>query len=63
MHCGFDGWREVREIASTPAPFDRHVVPLPRSLLAGHRTFDFTLYFPGSDRWEGEDHRIALPPP
>jgi glucoamylase len=60
LHCGFDGWQGVREIASTPAPFARHVVPLPRSALAGHRAFDFTLYFPGSDRWEGVDHRIAL---
>jgi glucoamylase len=60
LHCGFDGWQDPREIASSPAAFGRHEVRLTQQVLAGHRRLDFTLHFHEEARWEGVDHQIAL---
>jgi glucoamylase len=60
LHVGFDGWQAVRDVASTAAPFDRHVVRLEQERLRGHAMIDFTFHFTDDDRWEGADHHVAV---
>jgi glucoamylase len=60
LHCGFDGWAEVRDVASTPLPFGRHAVRFEVDTLSAHASLDFTLRFAADHRWEGVDHRIVL---
>ncbi|MGE3283124.1 MAG: hypothetical protein AB7H90_18315 [Alphaproteobacteria bacterium] len=45
---------------SEPQGLGMHGVRLNADVLLGHATIEFSLYFPESDSWEGEDHHIAL---
>jgi glucoamylase len=60
LHHGFDGWRDVTDRQSEPQGLGMHGVRLNADVLLGHATIEFSLYFPESDSWEGEDHHIAL---
>ena len=45
---------------SKPLPFGMHGVRVPHAELAGHATFEFTLYDLAAAAWSGVDHRITL---
>ncbi|TFU17769.1 glycoside hydrolase family 15 protein [Thermus tengchongensis] len=55
LHLGFDGWKEVRDVASEPLPFGLHGVLLD---LEGHGELSFTFFFPEEGRWEGRDYAV-----
>jgi glucoamylase len=63
LHYGFDGWQDVTDTQSEPQGLGMHGVRLNTHDLMGHATTEFSLYFPESDAWEGEDHQIALGEP
>ncbi len=60
LHCGFDGWRDVVDIASELQGLGIHGVRLDANALSTHSAIDFTFYFLKSASWEGADHRITL---
>jgi glucoamylase len=60
LHCGFDGWRDVKDIPSEPQGLSMHGVRLDSAALSNRSAIDFTFYFPAEARWEGADHRIKL---
>ena len=50
----------MTDTQSEPQGLGMHGVRLNADVLLGHATIEFSLYFPESDSWEGEDHHIAL---
>ena len=60
LHHGFDGWRDITDTPSEPQGLGMYGVLLNSDVLLGHATIKFSLYFPETASWEGEDHHIAL---
>lgn len=63
LHLGFDDWQNRQERPSTPLAFGLHGVRLSAVELAGHRSAQFSLFFPTESRWEGTDHAVNLENP
>jgi glucoamylase len=61
LHCGLDGWHQVRDIEATQGPFGIWSVRLGAAELAGAAEFNFTRCYAGG--WEGVDHRLRIDGP
>ena len=61
LHVGFDGWRDVRDVASEPLGLGIHGVRFQAASLSARSAVDFTFYFSQARCWEGADHRVTLP--
>lgn len=60
LHVGTDGWREVEDHASQPLGLGMHGVRLDQSRLTPGARLTFTRFYPGLNRWEGEDHTVEV---
>lgn len=60
MHFGFDGWQEVQDRPSEWLGFGMFGVRFTWAELNGHHAIDFTRLY-AAERWEGQDHQIAIP--
>lgn len=61
LHCGWDGWQNVRDLRALQGAFGLWLVRLHVRELRSHATLEFTrLFEPG---WEGEDHVVHLQHP
>ncbi len=57
LHVSRDGWATAEDRESQPAGIDLHYLDLDPLGNPG-AAWDFTFYWPLSDRWEGRDFRI-----
>lgn len=55
-----DEWQSTREVETRDTTFDLHVADLPTAGTRPGDTLRFTLYWPGTARWEGADFAVAL---
>ncbi len=60
LHLGFDGWRQIRELACVEMGLGLHGLRLDASDLAGHGSLQFTWRDPPDGEWSGEDVVIEL---
>jgi glucoamylase len=60
VHWSVDGWRTVRDSPTRDTTLGVHVVDLETSSLAIGDRVDLTFYWPGGDRWEGDDFLICI---
>lgn len=63
LHMGSGGWRDVEDRPSHVGPIGLHEVRLEQEWLAGKPSIDFTFFYPGEGRWQGEDYRIEIESP
>lgn len=59
LHFGFDGWQDIRDLATDPLGLELHGLTLAGELFEGHRSLDFTWRWREGD-WLGEDFHIDL---
>ncbi|MEM8575072.1 MAG: glycoside hydrolase family 15 protein [Pseudomonadota bacterium] len=60
VHYGTNGWRNIHDIETDDTLLGVHVAKLPTDRLNPGDTIEFTLYWPESGTWEGQDYRIAI---
>ena len=58
LHFSLDGWKTVRDSASTPTALGVHFVDLPP---AADGPVRFTFYWTARGRWEGRDFSVGVP--
>ena len=62
VHWSADGWTTVEDSETRDTGLGVHIVDLPTEKLPAGARVVFTVYWPGSDRWEGEDFSVAIRP-
>jgi glucoamylase len=60
VHWSDDGWQTTHDSYSRDSGLGVHAVDLPTHNLMTGREVVFTLYWPGEQRWEGNDYRITM---
>jgi glucoamylase len=60
VHWSTDGWKTVRDTRTRDTGLGTHVADLETASLRDGAQVDFTLYWPGTDRWEGVNFTIAV---
>ena len=60
LHFGRDGWGSSEDRSARPTGLGLFGVRLDHADLRGAREVRFTRFYPAADRWEGQDHLIAL---
>jgi glucoamylase len=58
LHASDDGWRTTSDFDSTETALGLHYVDL-SPVGAEGRHWQFTFYWPGADRWEGQDFSVT----
>lgn len=61
LHCGHDGWQDVRDLEAVEGGFSLWLVRLHEADLRSHATLEFTRRF--GNGWEGRDHIVHLQHP
>ena len=56
LHWSDDGWRTTNDTIATPTPIGVHFVDL--SPMDPGQSYEFTFYWPESERWEGRDFSV-----
>jgi glucoamylase len=59
VHWGYNGWREIDDVTTEDWGL-AHIAVLPTTLLHSGDTLEFTLYWPDSGQWQGEDFQIRI---
>ncbi|HUW26978.1 MAG TPA: glycoside hydrolase family 15 protein [Sulfuriferula sp.] len=62
VHWGRNGWQEMAD-ADTQDWGLAHIAALPTTLLNPGDTLEFTLYWPDTGQWQGEDFQIRIVTP
>ncbi len=62
FHCGFDGWKSVRDERTSPSGLGLHVLGIDTSMLRAGQWIDLTFRRDGDADWAGCDYRIAVVP-
>lgn len=62
LHWSADGWLTTYDTPSRDTLLGEHLVDLPTESLPAGASVDFTFYWPGVDRWEHVDFRVAITP-
>lgn len=60
VHWSADGWKTVRDTKTRDTGLGMHVADLETASLRDGAQVDFTLYWPGSNRWEGVNFSVAV---
>jgi glucoamylase len=58
VHWGIDDWHTVHDADTRDTTLGVHVVDLPTASLGAGRRVNFTFYWPGQRRWEGQDYCV-----
>jgi glucoamylase len=62
FHIGFDGWQEMRDLATVPNSLGLHVVNLDMPRLVAGRSIDLTYRSGSAGVWAGRNFRILVTP-
>jgi glucoamylase len=58
VRWGFNGWRDIVELPTTPSSLGLHVLNIDTARMVAGQRVDFTFrYLPG-DHWIGSDYRV-----
>jgi glucoamylase len=62
FHVGFDGWHDVRDLATVPNSLGLHVVDLDTPRLTAGRSIDLTYRCGSAGPWAERNYRILVTP-
>lgn len=62
IHWSSDGWRTSHDTATRDTGLAIHSADLETGLLPEGSRVEFTIYWPGADRWEGTDFTVTFEP-
>lgn len=60
VHWGINGWKEVNDVDTRDTGLGLHVVDLPVTARRTGESIQFTWRWRDTQRWEGEDHAVAI---
>ncbi|WP_206599354.1 carbohydrate-binding protein [Methyloceanibacter stevinii] len=60
VHYGTNGWRNIHDVETEDTLLGVHVAKLPTEGLNPGDTVEFTLYWPESGSWEGQNFQITV---
>jgi excisionase family DNA binding protein len=60
LHLGYDGWNDIEDRPSSPERDGVHAVRVAADEVAGRGQINYTRFYPDENRWEGQDHLVAL---
>jgi glucoamylase len=60
VHCGFDGWQRIVDVATLDTGLGVHTAELPSTALRPGQRIAFTFYWIGASRWEGRDYEVRV---
>ena len=62
VHWGRNGWQDIADVDTQDWGL-AHIAALPTTLLNPGDTLEFTLYWPDTGQWQGEDFQIRIVTP